>query len=308
MEKKEVAHMKIQTSLASTPTPNDRKPRKTGLWVALIVIVLLVLALVVCYFTLHIWDERTCTKPAQCRICGTVDGRAAGHDWEDADCTHRQICKDCGKEKGEPLGHNWTNATCQSPSTCALCGQQTGEPLPHNFTEATYNDPGICVDCGTAEGSPKIPSSPLSLLDVISRSKASSVYSGDDLGVHGSNKLYDGKVSTNWTENVPGEGLEESVTFYLDDTYAVKTMRIYIGSHFNRETYEHNCRPKVITLTFSDGTSERITLADSYEEQTITFEKYHYTDSVKLTIKEVYSGTQFDHTIIAEVNFDFYRP
>lgn len=302
--------MKYQNSLAQHNVPMDRPPRKPELWVTLIVIViaLLVLALVVCYFTLHIWDERTCTKPAQCRICGTVDGRAAGHDWEDADCTHGQICKDCGKEKGEPLGHNWTNATCQSPSTCTLCGQQTGSTLPHNFTEATYNDPGICVDCGVKDGSPKIPSTSYRLRDVISRSKASSVYSGDDLGVHGSNKLYDGKVSTNWTENVPGDGLEEHVTFYLDGTYAVKTMRIYIGSHFNRETYEHNGRPKVITLTFSDGTSERITLKDSYEEQIITLSQYHYTDYVKITIKEVYSGTLFEDTIIAEVDFDFYMP
>lgn len=304
--------MKQQNSLTQNPGSMDRKPKKTGfLTIFLVVIVVLVVlaaALAACYFTIHLWEPRTCTKPAQCRICGTTEGRAAGHDWEDADCTHGQICRDCGKERGEPLEHIWMDATCTNPSTCTLCGKETGTTLPHNFMDATYNDPGICTDCGAKDGSPKIPSHSLSLRDVISRSRASSVYSGDDLGVHGSNKLYDGKLGTNWTEGAVGEGLEEHVTFYLDDTYAVKTMRIYIGSHFNRETYGHNGRPKVITLTFSDGTSERITLKDSYEEQIITLEKYHYTDYVKITIKEVYSGTLFDDTIIAEVDFDFYRP
>jgi hypothetical protein len=61
-------------------------------------------------------------------------------------------------------------------------------------------------------------------------------------------------------------------------------------------------------LTFSDGSSERILLQDTYEEQVFTLSRYYYTDSVKLTIDEVYTGTKYLDTIIAELDFVAYRP
>lgn len=178
----------------------------------------------------------------------------------------------------------------------------------HNWEEATYNDPKTCTTCGATEGSKKSPSSSLGLRDIISSAKASSVYSGDNLGKHGPEKMYDGKLNTNWTEDDSGNGIGEYVTFNLDDTYAVKKLRIYIGSHYNEGVYKQNCRPKVITLTFSDGSTERISLMDTYDEQIITFDQYHYTDYVKLTIDDVYTGTKYLDTVIAELDFVAYRP
>ena len=178
----------------------------------------------------------------------------------------------------------------------------------HNWEDATYNDPKTCTTCGATEGSKKSPSSSLGLRDIISSAKASSVYSGDNLGKHGPEKMYDGKLNTNWTEDDSGNGIGEYVTFNLDDTYAVKKLRIYIGSHYNEGVYKQNCRPKVITLTFSDGSTERISLMDTYDEQIITFDQYHYTDYVKLTIDDVYTGTKYLDTVIAELDFVAYRP
>lgn len=178
----------------------------------------------------------------------------------------------------------------------------------HSWKEATYNDPKTCTTCGATEGNKKSPSSSLGLRDIVSSAKASSVYSGDNLGKHGPEKMYDGKLDTNWTENDSGNGIGEYVTFYFDDTYAVKKLRIYIGSHFNEGVYKQNCRPKAITLTFSDGSTECISLSDSYDEQIITFDQYHYTDYVKLTIDDVYTGTKYLDTVIAELDFVAYRP
>jgi hypothetical protein len=120
--------------------------------------------------------------------------------------------------------------------------------------------------------------------------------------------LYDGKLQTNWTENASGNGVGEYVYFDFIDTYAVKQFYIYNGSHYNEGVYKQNCRPKTITLTFSDGSSERILLQDTYEEQVFTLSRYYYTDSVKLTIDEVYTGTKYLDTIIAELDFVAYRP
>ena len=178
----------------------------------------------------------------------------------------------------------------------------------HSWKDATYNDPKTCITCGATEGTIKTPSSSLGLRDIVSSTKASSAYSGDNLGKHGPEKMYDGKLDTNWTENDSGNGVGEYVTFYFDDTYAVKKLRIYIGSHYSESVYNQNCRPKVITLTFSDGSAERIQLKDSYDEQIITFDQYYYTDYIKLTIDEVYTGTKYLDTVIAELDFVAYRP
>ena len=128
------------------------------------------------------------------------------------------------------------------------------------------------------------------------------------MGIHGPENLYDGKLDTNWAENVPGYGIGEYVIFNFDRIYAVKEMQIYVGTHLNEDWYKRNCRPKVITLTFSDGSSECVTLTDTYQEQTICFERYYYTYSIKLTIDDVYPGWMYDDTVIAELNFTAYQP
>ena len=178
----------------------------------------------------------------------------------------------------------------------------------HRWEEATYNEPKTCRTCGRTEGTKKIPVSMLGLRDIISSSSASSVYSGDNLGRHGPENLYDGKLNTNWTENKSGTGIGEYVTFYFDSTYAVKKLEIYTGSHYSEGVYRQNCRPKVINLTFSDGSTERITLDDSYSAQIKTFDKFYYTDYVTLTIEDVYTGTKYLDTVIAELDFVAYKP
>lgn len=178
----------------------------------------------------------------------------------------------------------------------------------HSWNQATYNDPQICKTCGVTEGAKKTPSSELNLRNIISNADASSVYAGDNLGKHTPEKMYDGKLDTNWTENALGNGIGEYVTFYFDDTYAIKKMHIYIGSHYSESVYEQNCRPKVITVTFSDGSTERIQLKDSYDKQIIVFSRYYYTDYIKLTIEEVYQGTKHLDAVIAELDFVAYRP
>lgn len=178
----------------------------------------------------------------------------------------------------------------------------------HSWNEATYNDPKTCKICGVTEGTREIPGSVLSIRDIVSSASASTVYAGDNLGKHTPEKMYDGKLDTNWTENVSGNGIGEYVVFYFDGVYAVKKMYIYIGSHYSEKVYAQNCRPKAITLTFSDGSTEYVQLKDSYDEQVIVLDRYYYTDYIKLTIEDVYAGTKYLDTVIAELDIAAYRP
>ena len=190
---------------------------------------------------------------------------------------------------------------------CLLIGL-TACGCKHEWSEATFNTPKTCVSCGEVEGEKLTPGSVYGLRDIVLNASASSVYAGDNLGSHGPELLYDGNLKTNWTENASGNGVGESVTFYLKDIYAVKQFHIYNGSHFTEWVYKENCRPQTLTLTFSDGSSERIALQDTYDEQVFVLSQYYYTDSITLTVDEVYTGTKYLDTVIAELDFDAYRP
>lgn len=205
--------------------------------------------------------------------------------------------------------HDWIPADCDNPKICRKCEEESGFALGHNFTEATYNDPQICMACGIERGEKKTPTIKLGLQDIVSGAQLSSTYSSDNLGLRKAEDLYDGNLKTNWTEGVSGYGEGEYVVFYFKDTYAVNKLFIWIGSHFSTEAlYKQNGRPSVITLTFSDGSTERINLEDSMEMQEVEFEKFYYTDSIMITIDEVYKGTQYPDTIIAELDFVAYKP
>lgn len=240
------------------------------------------------------------------------------HSWRSASCDSPKTCRECGTTEGTSLGHRWIEATYDTPKTCTVCGITRGKPMErpavqetlhtHSWEAATYNEPKTCRLCSETEGAKKKASSSLGLRDIISDVSASSVYAGDYLGEHGPEKMYDGKLDTNWTENKSGSGIGEYVTFYFNGTYAIKKIEIYIGSHYDEDYYRKNCRPKVIELAFSDGSTERINLKDSYDIQIITLDQYYYTDYVILTIEDVYSGTKYTDTVIAELDFVAYKP
>ena len=234
------------------------------------------------------------------------------HSWKRATCTSPRTCLECGETEGNPLHHQWRDANCTTPKTCIICNETEGSALGHELEPATYNDPAKCKICGAAEGSPKQPGAALSLSDTVVFAWASSVYSGDNLGKHGPENLYDGDLRTNWTEDAPGTGVDEYIAFEFVRSYAFKELQIYTGSHYNESAFKQNCRPKEIQIIFEEDNnryvSTTISLDDTYEMQTITFDEYYYADTIAIRIKDVYQGTQYEDTVIAEINFLAYLP
>lgn len=113
-----------------------------------------ILVLVIGFFTVHFWEDATCTFPKTCSLCGKTEGRALGHDWLAATCTDPRICKDCGAADGMALGHKWKSATCTSARMCSVCNAKDGEPLGHTWKAATYDAPKTCTRCNRTEGEP----------------------------------------------------------------------------------------------------------------------------------------------------------
>ena len=133
-------------------TASRESPKKKGALPVLGCLAALLLVLAVCFFTVHIWEDATCTTPRVCTICGKKDGAAPGHKWADATCEEPQTCKTCGDTEGKALGHKWADATCEEPQTCKTCGDTEGKALGHRWSEATCAAPKTCGACGATEG------------------------------------------------------------------------------------------------------------------------------------------------------------
>ena len=102
----------------------------------------------------HQWDPATCEEPKTCSVCGQTKGDALDHEWKAADCETPKTCTLCGATEGQAAGHSWTNASCTEKRTCAVCGKTDGEPRGHDWREATCEEPRTCASCGAAEGEP----------------------------------------------------------------------------------------------------------------------------------------------------------
>lgn len=132
---------------------------------------------------------------------------------------------------------------------------------------------------------------------------ASSTYNGDR-ATHIPYNLLDGNPKTNWTEGAPGYGEGEWVDFHFQEKQSVAGFTIWAGNHYDDSYYVKNARPKTITLTFPDGSTQEYALRDKREEQTFHFDQTVETESVCLTITSVYDeGAVYEDTVISEISF-----
>ena len=127
--------------------------KKNGL-LPVIGIAAVILVLVIGFFTVHFWEDATCTSPKTCSLCGKTEGKALRHEWLAATCTEPRTCEACGETDGMASGHKWKAATCTSKKMCTVCNQVEGQALGHSWTAATYDDPKTCTRCNKTEGKP----------------------------------------------------------------------------------------------------------------------------------------------------------
>ena len=111
----------------------------------------------------HNGGEATCTKLAECAICGSEYGSLLDHDYikciiedayiaKEATCTESPeyyyactMCEAAGSETykfGGGLGHTGGEATCTEKAVCTRCFNEYGDVLGHEFVE------GVCTRCG----------------------------------------------------------------------------------------------------------------------------------------------------------------
>lgn len=132
---------------------------------------------------------------------------------------------------------------------------------------------------------------------------ASTTFPADAEGDYSSANVADGISDSMWCEgNKTGDGTSEWLQFDFGMPTSVSKLKIRNGAGFSAAYFNKANRAVTGTLSFSDGTSEQITLKDMFFDQTISFPA-HNADKVKLTFTQVKKGTEYNDLCVSEAYF-----
>jgi hypothetical protein len=110
-----------------------------------------------------------------------------------------------------------------------------------------------------------------------------------------------GDPGTSWAEGVPGPGIGERLRFTFVTAGPVREVRIVAGDVESLDSFAEHGRPKALRLTFADGASTLLHLADEPSVQ--RFAVQGDGPWAELEIVESYPGTADTDTYIASVEF-----
>ncbi|HEX6751796.1 MAG TPA: hypothetical protein VF092_31165 [Longimicrobium sp.] len=106
-------------------------------------------------------------------------------------------------------------------------------------------------------------------------------------------------MSTVWVEGASGDGSGEWIELRLSSVVTVSRVGI-VNGYGKGSRFEENERVRDARITFSDGSSRTIRLADHNELQYFDLGQ-HSTTSLRLTILSVYPGTRWEDAAIGEI-------
>lgn len=112
--------------------------------------------------------------------------------------------------------------------------------------------------------------------------------------------LFDGDIQTNWQEGTAGTGVGEYVSYEFKEVFTVNAMTFQLGNWKTKEYYYGNNRPKTLTIAMG-GQSWTVTFPDEWVEFGLKFSSPVRTDDLKMTIDEVYKGSDWNDTVITDI-------
>lgn len=130
---------------------------------------------------------------------------------------------------------------------------------------------------------------------------ASSMLSGQLGNSYGVRNLFGNSNAEAWVEGKPGQGVGEWVTIEFPDVRLVKALIIRNGYQKNRDIFEKNSRVRTLRLVFSDGETQRVSLRDSMDQQTITLNRPVRAQWVQFIIDDIYPGNRYTDTAITKL-------
>jgi hypothetical protein len=132
--------------------------------------------------------------------------------------------------------------------------------------------------------------------------KASSVYAADADGTYEPVNTWDGLLDTMWCESDPGDGAGQWIEFDLGGSQSVGKLGLRNGNAYSLGMNMKANRAKVLTLSFSDGSTARVEVKPSMTDASYSFPA-RSTSKVRLTVDEVVKGTEYNDLCLSEVQF-----
>jgi len=133
--------------------------------------------------------------------------------------------------------------------------------------------------------------------------RASSVAAADADGSYEPGNVSDGIKDTMWCEgDRDGDGTGEWLEFQFAGATRVGSLSLLNGIGSSLPFWMKGNRVSAATLTFSDGSTEAITVRNTMLSQDISFSP-RTTSSVRLTITGVVKGKEFNDLCISEARF-----
>ncbi len=132
---------------------------------------------------------------------------------------------------------------------------------------------------------------------------ASSVYPADADGNYEPVNLEDTLKDTMWCEgNKDGDGTGEWLKADFGGPYTVSAIDLINGNGGDMKYWMKANRVTAVTLSFSDGSTQRVEVKNSFLAQTISISPVQ-TSSVKVSFDEVAAGKEFNDLCLSELRF-----
>ena len=138
----------------------------------------------------------------------------------------------------------------------------------------------ICTDLPPGQSTPNATVSVSSVL----KPQGSNTYGPENLR---------GDTDKAWCEGAPGAGQGEYVRIGWSQPIAFRAIVIGNGYQKSRETYFNNARARTVRIETGDGLSFAAELPDSGQHHTIRLPRTANTNSLRLTVVDVYRGDKY---------------
>lgn len=192
--------------------------------------------------------------------------------------------------------------TDSSPSQVTENKPAPSQGAENNPATTPVADNNLASTPAVGNSTAKPQAAQISMGDISSVSASSEDLEGSY--IHSANLTIDGNIASCWSEGLPNDvALGSYLSYNFNGTKLVSGMQIWTGHQKSTELFYQNARPSVIQIQGSDGSIENVKLSDSTGMQSVNFSKPMEVSSIKLTVSDVYYGTKYSDTCIAEVVF-----
>lgn len=117
---------------------------------------------------------------------------------------------------------------------------------------------------------------------------------------NGPEMVLDGNEVTSWQEGVDGPGIGQIIYYELNEEQPISYLSFKLGNWRNDKYFYSNNRPRTLTITLNDYTCQ-ITFPAEKKEYFVEINPPYPSNYIEFRIDEVYQGSQYDDTCIAEI-------